>query len=88
MIAPFLDRGTPAFEVLRQWAHQNDYAAGDISSDAAVLRVLLQVGAEALHEQILDTGYAQLASDFNSESATVGRRTARDRSAAQTDEQQ
>lgn len=85
MIAPFLEQGSPAFEVLRQWVHQNDYASGDINSSAAVLRALLQVGAEALHEQVLDIGYAQLAPDFNSESATAGRRTARDRSAAQTD---
>lgn len=86
MIAPFLDRGSPAFEVLRQWAHQNDYASGDISSDAAVLRVLLRLGAEALHEQILDTGYAQLASEFNSASTKVERLAARDRSASQADE--
>ena len=32
------------------------------------MRILLRVGAEAMHEQILDAGYAQLASEFNSAS--------------------
>lgn len=86
MIAPFLDRGSPAFEILRQWAHDSDYVSGDISSDAAILRVLLRVGAEAFHEQMLDAGYAQLASEFNSDSTSVERLAARGRSASQTDE--
>ncbi|SLD27535.1 Uncharacterised protein [Mycobacteroides abscessus subsp. massiliense] len=86
MIAPFLHRGSPAFEVLRQWANHNDHVSGDISSDAAVLRILLRVGAEAMHEQILDAGYAQLASEFNSASRKFGRLAARRRSTSQSDE--
>ena len=86
MLAPFLNRGSPAFEVLRQWAYHNDYASGDINSDAAVLRILLRVGAVAMHEQILDAGYAQLASEFNSASARFERLAGRVRSASQSDE--
>ena len=86
MLAPFLHRGSPAFEVLRQWAHHNHHSLGDISSDAAVMRILLRVGAEAMHEQILDAGFAQLASEFHSASTKVERLAARARSASQSDE--
>lgn len=85
-IAPFLDRGTPAFEILRQWARDSAYASGDISSDAAILRILLRVGAEAFHQQMLDAGYTQLASEFNSASTRIERLAARDRSVSQADE--
>ena len=82
MLAPFLHRSSPAFEVLRQWAHHNHYSSGDISSDAAVMRILLRVGAEAMHEQILDAGYAQLASEFSTASTKVERLALRNRSAS------
>ena len=84
VIAPYLSQGSPAFEVLRHWAIQHD-VADDIKSEAAALRALLQAGAEALQEHVLDVGYAQLASEFNSESANVERRTARDRYARRTE---
>jgi hypothetical protein len=84
VIAPYLSQGSPAFEVLRQWANQHDVAE-DIKSEAAALRALLQAGAEALQELVLDAGYAQLASEFNSESANVERRTARDRYTRRTE---
>ena len=44
-------------------------------------RALLRAGADALHEQALDVGYAQLASDFDDLSADADRRVARDRHA-------
>jgi hypothetical protein len=78
VIAPYLSQGSPAFEVLRHWASQH-HVADDIKSEAAALRALLQAGAEALQEHVLDVGYAQLAAEFNSESARVDRRAARDR---------
>lgn len=77
-IGPFIDQGSPAFEVLRHWASENN-VADDIKSEAAALRALLQAGAEALQEQVLNAGYAQLATEFNSESSNVERRSARDR---------
>ena len=77
-IGPYLDEGSPAFEVLRHWASEHG-VADDIKSEAAALRALLQAGAEALQEQVLNAGYAQLATEFNSESSNVERRSARDR---------
>jgi hypothetical protein len=82
VIAPYLDEGSASFEALRRWA---DHRCGsDIKSEAADLRALLQAGAEALHDHVLDTGYAQLAEEFNTESAHADRRAARDRYAART----
>ncbi|HTQ20450.1 hypothetical protein [Mycobacterium sp.] len=82
-IAPYLSEGSPSFEVLRRWASQR--GEGDIKSEASALRALLQAGAEALREAVLDAGYAQLAEEFNSEPAHVERRTARDRYARRTE---
>lgn len=76
-ISPYLDEGSVFAEVLRQWARQHGEA--DINSEAAALRALLQAGAEALHERVLDAGYAQLAEEFNTTTAHTERRTARDR---------
>jgi hypothetical protein len=42
----------------------DEYALGDIKSEAAALRALLQAGAEALHDGVLDAGYARLADEF------------------------
>lgn len=88
VIAPYLSQGSPAFEALRQWALQHNPAAGDIKSAAGALRALLRVGAEALQEHGLDVGYAQLASEFDRESARVERRTARGRCASRTEGRQ
>ncbi|MEM6107421.1 hypothetical protein AAHS21_14435 [Mycobacterium sp. 050272] len=83
IIAPYLTEGSASFQVLRQWA--NKHGENDIKSEAAALRALLQAGAEALREQVLDTGYAQLAEEFNSEPAHTERRAARDRYARRTE---
>lgn len=82
-IEPYLNEGSPAFEVLRQWASQR--GEGDIKSEAGALRVLLQAGAEALQEYVLDAGYAHLADEFNSEPAHAERRSARDLYTRRTD---
>lgn len=83
-IGPFLDQDSPAFEVLRHWASEHD-VADDIKSEAAALRALLQAGAEALKEHVLDVGYAQLATEFNTEPSNVERRSARDRYTRRTE---
>lgn len=77
VIGPYLSEGSASFEVLRQWASQR--GEGDIKSEAGALRALLQAGAEALHELVLDAGYSQLAAEFNSEPAGAERKAARDR---------
>ncbi|MGB9225062.1 hypothetical protein [Mycobacterium sp.] len=83
VIAPYLSEGSPAFEVLRQWAGQR--GESDIKSEAGALRILLQAGAEALRELVLDDAYAQLAVEFNSEPARAERQAARNRYARRTE---
>lgn len=78
-LTPYLNAGTAAFEALRQWTSQR--GEGDIKSEAGALRALLQAGAEAIGERVLDAGYAELAAEFNSEPANAERRTARERHA-------
>ncbi|OBG02466.1 hypothetical protein DQP57_17410 [Mycobacterium colombiense] len=78
-IAPYLSEGSAAFEALRQLASQR--GEGDIKSEAGALRALLHAGAQAVGERVLDVGYAELASEFNSEPANAERRTARGRHA-------
>lgn len=77
VLAPYLSQGSASFEALRQWARQR--GERDIKSEAGALRALLQAGAEALRERLLDNGYAQLAEEFNSEQAHGERRAARER---------
>lgn len=83
VIAPYLDEQSASFEVLRQWASQR--GEGDIKSEAGALRALLQAGAEALRERVLDAGYAHLAAEFNSEPSNAERRAARDRYTRRTE---
>lgn len=83
-VGPYLDKGSPAFEVLRHWASEHD-VADDINSEAAALRALLQAGAEALKERVLDAGYARLATEFNTAPSNVERRAAHDRYARRTE---
>ena len=83
-IGPYLDKGSPAFDVLRRWANERDIA-DDIKTEAAALRALLHAGTEALKEHVLDVGYAQLATEFNAEQSNVERRAARDRYARGTE---
>lgn len=83
VIAPYLQEGSKSFEALREWACQR--GAGDIKSEAGALRALLQAGAEAVGERVLDAAYAQLAAEFNSEPARAERQEARDRYARRTE---
>ncbi|SEB18035.1 MULTISPECIES: hypothetical protein [unclassified Mycobacterium] len=69
-IGPYLVEGSAAFEALSRWASENN-VADDIKSEAAALRALLRAGAEALGERVLDVGYAQLATEFNTEPSDV-----------------
>ena len=82
-IAPFIQSGTDQYEVLRQWAARH----GDLSvrSEAGALRALLKVAVEALRDEVLEAGYAELATVFHGEAERAERRTARDRYAARTD---
>lgn len=77
VIAPYLDEDSAAFEVLRQWAVQRGET--NFKSEAAALRALLQAGAEAIGEDVIEAGYACLAGEFNSDHADAERKIARDR---------
>jgi hypothetical protein len=58
-IEPFTRPGTGQHEALRRWAAV--HGAGSVTSEAAALRVLLQAGVDALRDDVLDAGYAELA---------------------------
>lgn len=83
VIAPYLDADTDAFDMLRQWAELRGQAG--IKTEAAALRALLQAGVEAVRNHALESGYAQLAEEFNAEPAHVERRAARDRYTERTE---
>lgn len=82
-IQPFIQAGTEHHNALRRWAEA--HGAGGVNSEAAALRVLLQAGAIALQDDVLDAGYAELAQVFSGQEERAERRTARDRYAARTD---
>jgi hypothetical protein len=65
MLAHFAVEDSPERRVLISWAALRGMSPDEIRSEAALLRVLLRVGAERLQEQVLDAGYAQLASELD-----------------------
>lgn len=83
VIAPYLDKDSDAFDMLKQWAEQRGQVG--IKTEAAALRALLQAGIETVRNQALDNGYAQLAEEFNAEPAHIERRAARDRYTERTE---
>jgi len=82
-LEPFIRPGTGQHRVLQHWASQ--HGAGSVNSEAAAIRVLLQAGAEALRDEVLDAGYAELAQVYGSAEEREERRTARDRYVARTE---
>lgn len=83
VLAPYLTAGSPSFEVLRRWADER--GVGDIKSEAGALRALLQAGVEALRDDVLEAGYAELASEFNGKPENAERKAARDRYVRRTE---
>jgi len=82
-LEPFIRPGTGQHQALQQWA--TEHGVGAVNSEAAAIRVLLQAGAEALAEELLDAGYAELAQVYVSAGEREERRTARDRYVARTE---
>lgn len=74
-LKPFFDVSTRQYEALQRWAQRN--GTGAVNSEAAVIRALMQAGAEALSDEILDSGYAELALTYNNPEEDVERRLAR-----------
>lgn len=67
-ITPFVVAG-PERDWLASFAH------GTLNSDAAVLRALIRVGAQAAREHALDRGYAQWAADLSEDEQAEKRGT-------------
>ncbi|MEJ7629997.1 MAG: hypothetical protein WKF54_10440 [Nocardioidaceae bacterium] len=76
-LEPFLSPETAEHVVLQDWV--SSHGGRELGSDAAVIRALMHAGASALHEQILDVGYAELAVLYDNDDADAERRTARRR---------
>ncbi|MEI6623258.1 MAG: hypothetical protein WCP28_15260 [Actinomycetes bacterium] len=85
-LAPFIEAGTDQNQVLRRWAAA--HGVHSVNSEAAALRVLLQAGVEALLEEVLDVGYAELAQTYGEAEHNDERRNARDRYASRTEANQ
>lgn len=82
VLAPYLSDGTAEMAAVQSWAQRHGIT---VTSEAAVLRVLLQAGAEAIRESVLASAYADLAEEFNAPEPEAERRAARGRYAERTD---
>lgn len=82
-LEPFMHAGTGQHEVLQRWAAE--HGIGSVNSEAAVMRALLQAGVEALRDDALDAGYAELARLYDGIEERAERRAARDRYVNQTE---
>jgi len=80
---PFIRPGTGHHQALQHWAAE--HGVGAVNSEAAAIRALLQAGAEALAEEVLDAGYAELAQVYGGAEERAERRTARDRYVARAE---
>jgi hypothetical protein len=83
VLGPFIDADSVAHHALERWAVLHDLSAP--TSEAATIRALLQAGAEALSDEVLDEGYAELAETFNAAGPRTERRASRDRYVSRTE---
>lgn len=83
LLEPFIHAGSSHHRVLQRWAVA--HGAGSANSEAAAIRALLQAGVEALRDDVLDEGYAELGQVLRGVEERDERRTARDRYVARTD---
>jgi hypothetical protein len=63
MLARLAVEGSAERRVLLNWTTLHGLSPEQIRSEASLLRVLLRMGAQRLHEEALDEGYAQLAAE-------------------------
>lgn len=82
-LEPFIRPGTGQHQVLRRWAAE--HGVGAVNSEAAAIRALLQAGAQALSDEVLDSGYAELAQVYGGAAERGERRAARDRYVCRTE---
>lgn len=84
-IDEFADPNSLAHEALVRWlTGQSVTISADTLSDAALLRMLVRAGAEALRERAIADGYAVLAASETEEELAESR-AFRDRYAQRTD---
>jgi hypothetical protein len=82
-LKPFFEVGSRHHEALQRWAEMN--GSGAANSEAALIRALMQAGAQALGDEILNSGYAEYAEFYNTPEERSERRNARDRYAKRTE---
>jgi hypothetical protein len=82
-LEPFIRAGSGQHQVLQRWA--SAHGAGPVNSEAAAIRALLHAGVEAMRDDVLDEGYAELARVYNDAEARDERRSARNQYVARTD---
>lgn len=83
-LEPYLSAKGSHSLAVRRWGAERGLA---VNSEAATLRVLLRAGVEALQDEALEAGYADLATEFNSAELASERRAHRSRYADHTDSQ-
>jgi len=84
LISAFASAGSHESVAQRAWAEHRGIDARAATSEAALLRLLLRAGAEALREQVLDSAYAQLAVEVDLNDSNDSR-VARDRYVKRTE---
>ncbi len=83
VLEPFIRSGTGQHRVLQRWAAE--HGVGTVHSEAAAIRALLRAGADALRDEVLDDGYAELAQVYDGTEERDERRAARTRYVARTE---
>ncbi len=83
VLQPFIRPGTDQHRVLQRWAAE--HGVGSVNSEAAAIRALLQAGADALHDDVLEPGYAELAQMYEGIEERDERRSARSNYVARTE---
>ena len=76
-IERFMDLSSVERAVLQQWVARN--GGGRVGSEASVIRALMQAGAAALQDEVLDAAYSDLAVLYDDTAMAAERRAARDR---------
>jgi len=84
LLAAFADKAAPEHRALVDWAVEHRLVEAAIGSDAAVLRLLVRAGAEAIQARAMDVGYAALGLSYQP-GENAEHRTARQRYADRTD---
>ena len=80
------DPASPERRALVAWARSRGMELSESAADAALLRMLVRVGADHLQTSALDLGYARLAVELVAGTADDSRR-ARDRYVDRTERQ-